>query len=90
MLSPLLDHFKGEVLDSEIAAYQYILKVPVETSADDAEKYAVLSLENPNGEEITVYGISEDSKYFGEPIPDGEVLRRTAIWKSTVYSKAIR
>lgn len=40
MLSPLLDHFKGEVLDSE----------------------------------ITVYGISEDSKYFGEPIPDGEVL----------------
>ena len=74
MLSPLLDNFKGEVLDSELASYQYILKVPVETSVDDAEKYAVLSLENPNGEEITVYGISEDSKYFGEAIPDGEVL----------------
>ena len=74
MLSPLLDHFKGEVLDSEIAAYQYILKVPVETSADDAEKYAVLSLENPNGEEITVYGISENSGYFSASIPEGEVL----------------
>ena len=74
MLSPLLDHFKGEVLDSELAAYQYILKVPVETNVEDAEKYAVLSLENTSGEEITVYGIREDSKYFGEAIPDGEVL----------------
>lgn len=74
MLSPLLDNFKGEVLDSEMASYQYILKVPVETSVEDAEKYAVLSLENASGEEITVYGISEDSKYFEEAIPDGEVL----------------
>lgn len=74
MLGPLLDNFKGEVLDSELAAYQYILKMPVETNTAGAEKYAVLSLENSNEEEITVYGISEESEYFTEPIPHGKVL----------------
>ncbi|MGN0477385.1 MAG: FtsX-like permease family protein [Ruminococcus sp.] len=64
MMSPLLDNFKEEITQSKIANYQYILKTPVETTDKNAEKYCVRSLENEKGEEITVYGISENSKYL--------------------------
>ena len=64
MMSPLLDNFKEEITQSKIANYQYILKTPVETTDKNAEKYCVCSLENEKGEEITVYGISENSKYL--------------------------
>lgn len=64
MLSPLLSNFKTEILDSKIANYQYILKMPLETETPDVEKYAVKGLKNNKGEEITVYGIEEDSKYL--------------------------
>lgn len=64
MMSPLLNNFKEEITQSKIANYQYILKTPVETTDKNAEKYCVSSLENEKGEEITVYGISENSKYL--------------------------
>ncbi|MGN1131884.1 MAG: FtsX-like permease family protein, partial [Ruminococcus sp.] len=64
MMSPLLSNFKEEIIQSKIANYQYILKTPVETTDKNAEKYCVRSLENEKGEEITVYGISENSKYL--------------------------
>lgn len=64
MLSPLLSNFKTEILDSKIANYQYILKMPLETGTPDVEKYAVKGLKNNKGEEITVYGIEDDSKYL--------------------------
>lgn len=64
MMEPLLTHFKSEVMDSKIANYQYILKAPVDTDTKNAEKYCVRTLENDNGEEITVYGIEEDSNYL--------------------------
>lgn len=64
MMSPLLQNFKTEVINSEIAKYQYILKAPVQTETKGAEKYAVMSLQTERGEEITVYGVEEDSTYF--------------------------
>lgn len=64
IMSPLLDNFKVEVKDSMIAEYQYILKAPVETSDNKAEKYSVTSLNIPDSEEVTVYGISDDSEYM--------------------------
>lgn len=73
MMSPLLTHFKDEVINSEIAAYQYILKAPCEAD-EGAEKYAVCSLENEKGEEITVYGIEENSEYFDENLGKDELL----------------
>lgn len=73
MMSPLLTHFKDEVINSEIAAYQYILKAPCEAD-EGAEKYAVCSLENEKGEEITVYGIEEKSEYFDENLGKDELL----------------
>lgn len=73
MMSPLLTHFKDEVINSEIAAYQYILKAPCEAD-EGAEKYAVCSLENEKGEEITVYGIEENSEYFDENLGKDDLL----------------
>lgn len=66
MMSPLLTHFKDEVVDSKIANYQYVLKAPVEVEEKNAEKYCVTTLENSKGEEITVYGIENNSKYLSD------------------------
>ena len=61
---PLLDQFRTQIQDSEFCNYQYILKDPVETDTPGAEKYAVETLENERGEQITVYGVQEDSAYI--------------------------
>lgn len=68
MMTPLLTHYQTEVIDSMIADHQYILKMPVETEIDSAEKYAVKSLntvfEDKSVDEVTVYGIEDDSLYL--------------------------
>ncbi|MDO5491950.1 MAG: ABC transporter permease, partial [Bacillota bacterium] len=61
---PLLDQFKAQILDSEFCRYQYVLKDKAETEVPGAEKYAVTTLENGNGEKITVYGVQKDSVYI--------------------------
>ena len=67
IMSPLLTNFKSEVIHSQIAAYQYILKAPVETRDVQAEKYAVTALNLPDGgEKITVYGIQLNSQYVND------------------------
>lgn len=63
MMTPLLDHFKDEVLDSKLANYQYILNVPTETENENAEAFCVAQLKTADGEEITVYGIHYDSEF---------------------------
>ena len=81
MMSPLLEQFRTEVLDSKIASYQYILRAPVSTSDADAEKYCLSELlDKPSKEEIMIYGISPDSQYYSNfsdtkiPASKGEVL----------------
>lgn len=64
LFSPLLQNFKANVQESKICEYQYILKEQTETDDADAEKYAVTTLENERGEDITVYGVADDSKYI--------------------------
>ena len=61
--TPLLDNFRDTVLDHVIADNQYILKAPADTIQPDAEKFAVYYLKNDNGEDITIYGISQNSQY---------------------------
>ena len=68
LLTPLVNNFKTEVIDNMICNYQYVLKVPVETDTEGAEKYAVTTLEtdfenSDNSDEITVYGVDKDSDY---------------------------
>lgn len=76
MFTPLLQNFKTEVQNSKIANYQYILKAPLPTETENAEKYAVCALVNDLEEEITIYGISDDSEYVDdiEFNKDGVVL----------------
>lgn len=64
MFTPLLQNFKTEVQNSKISDYQYILKAPLPTETENVEKYSVYGLINDKDEEITVYGISENSKYI--------------------------
>lgn len=77
MMSPLLKHYQDDIVDNMIADYQYVLKMPVETENPDAEKYLVKSLlykTDIRDEEVMVYGIKADSKYYKERLKDGEIL----------------
>ncbi len=67
MLNPLLDNLAAVTVDNMIAQHQYILKMPVETELDTAEKYSATSLKIRNGdftEDISVYGITKGSRYY--------------------------
>lgn len=68
MMTPLLTHYQDQILNNQIAKYQYILKAPIETKNKKAEKYAVTSLqtsfEKYDPEEVSIYGISTDSDYM--------------------------
>ena len=74
MMAPLLSNFRDNVVTSKIADYQYILKTPCDSGYEKAEKYAVVSLQNDANEEITVYGIKNNSDYFDRDIERGEIL----------------
>ena len=63
MWTPLLKTYRTTVMDHVIAENQILLKTPVETAEPTAEKFAVYTLKNDNGEDITIYGISESSRY---------------------------
>ncbi|MDY4079884.1 MAG: ABC transporter permease, partial [Clostridium sp.] len=75
MMSPLLDNYKEEIVNNMISKYQYILKTQVETENEEAEKYCASSLKTyfneEKGEDISVYGINEDSKYVDINFKDG-------------------
>lgn len=76
MLNPLLEHYQDDVLDNMLAAHQYVLDSQVETSVDSAETYCVKTLKATGDidDEIMVYGIHEDSRYFPKKLKDGDVL----------------
>ncbi len=74
MFSPLLTHFKDEVVQTQIADYQYILKSPQETAVSGAEKYSLVSLENGNHESVAVYGVAEGSAYLPQISGDEAII----------------
>lgn len=63
----MLKHYQGEIENSMIAQYQYLLKEEAKTKDADAERYAAYSLETlerkGKNEAVTVYGILPESKY---------------------------
>ncbi len=78
MFEPLLDDYSGLVSKSMLAKYQYVLAASVETENESAEKYCATSLNTLPGkymeDEITVYGIEDDSSYVEISVPDGTVF----------------
>lgn len=77
MMTPLLNHYKEEILKNQMADYQYILKAPIKTNNKKAEKYAVTSLQTTfqqyDSEEISIYGIVSQSRYVKNSPKKNEV-----------------
>lgn len=72
---PMLDKYQEDITGNLLAEHQYLLKAPVETVIDDAEKYTASTLKTIEGklksEEISVYGIEQDSNYIDIDLKDG-------------------
>ena len=74
MMHPLLTHYQNEIVDNMIAKNQYVLKNSVQVKNKDAEKYSLTSLQITRrslSEDISLYGIEEDSKYFKKNVENG-------------------
>lgn len=78
-LKPLFVHYKDTIEANSPAKYQYILKAPIETKVEDAERLSFMTLGYKHDgfdkdEDIFVYGVSENSKHYkGLPaLPDDE------------------
>lgn len=68
VMTPLLHTYSDNAVKYKAANYQYILSAKQEVNPDIAEKYCVTSLKMIdsffNPEEISIYGVIEDSKYY--------------------------
>lgn len=77
MMVPLLSHYQEDVISHMLADYQYVLKTQVETEEKSAEKFCITSLkyeENESDEDISIYGIVENSHYVETAMPEQGVL----------------
>lgn len=66
MMSPLLDHYKKQIIDNQIAPYQTILKYDIDL--DEGEKFYFTTL-NYENDEIMIYGLNnyaDNSKYLSK------------------------
>lgn len=83
MLPKLLVDYKDMVIDERICEYQYVLMEEKETDTKDAEKFAMstlkTTLEGYLVDEMSIYGIVEDSKYVDCDIPAGKVVISSAV-----------
>ncbi len=87
LFQPLLDNFERDTVNSMIAEHQYILKAPVPTTNEDAEKFAAGELKIINGdfsEDVSIYGISADSKYYHAS------LDKNTVYVSSAYADKYR
>lgn len=78
LFTPLLDNYQNEITTNLLADHQYILDAPVETTQENAEKYAAATLKTQEGklksETISVYGITENSGYVDIDLKDGAYI----------------
>lgn len=83
MLSPMLENFKEDIVNSQISEYQYIMKAPldVKRTNPDAENFKLIKLNYDGREDIMVYGIEEDSNYISKKIPKGKVLATEGVFE---------
>ena len=78
MFKPLLETVAKRITDTTLSHYQVILKTPEEATEESAERFAIATLETTRGDfktdEISVYGIAQESRYVKTSIPEGKVL----------------
>lgn len=80
MMHTLLEKYQHEIVDNMMANYQYVLKNPVDVKDDEAEKYCLNSLEFSKyslKEDISIYGIENNSKYLKDDVSDGYYVSNT-------------
>lgn len=67
-LPSVIDNYQTQITSNMLCEYQYVLKAPVQTETDGAEKVCMTSLETIEGklksESVSVYGVQKDSKYI--------------------------
>ena len=82
-LPPLIEHYQEEITSNMLCDYQYILKAPVETDTDGAEKMCVGSFKTIEGklksEGVSVFGIMPDSKYVDIELGDDSIYISNAL-----------
>lgn len=83
----LLDRNQELISENIICDYQYILKNPVETENENAEKYCAGSLSTIEGrlksERVTIYGLNADSKYI-------DIDTENGVFISEAYSQKFK
>ena len=83
MFGPLLNDYSDIVKQDQISKYQYIMINEAETENEDAEKFCLTSLKTTDdkfkADEVSVYGIANQSKFITTSIPSGEVLLSSAM-----------
>lgn len=90
-----LDYYKENTADMMFAKYQYVLKSTededgnaIRTQNADAEKFSMCSLQKKGDaldEEVSVYGISDDSRYV--KIADLKKLKENEIYISVSFAE---
>ena len=84
-LTPMLDNFKEEIMQSQVAPYEYVLKSNYDVSDANIEKIKITSLEY-GIDTIQVIGVEkwgEDSKYLG----DIELVPNQCVISKDLYEK---
>lgn len=83
MYGPLLDDYANIVKENQVSKYQYVMINEAETKVSDAEKFCMTSLQTTDkkfiADDVTIYGVENQSKYIKENIPAGEVLVSSAM-----------
>lgn len=83
MYGPLLDDYANIVKENQISKYQYVMINEAKTKVSDAEKFCMTSLQTTDkkfiADDVTIYGVENQSKYIKENIPAGEVLVSSAM-----------
>lgn len=86
----LLDKNSELVSENIICEYQYILKAPVETKNQNAEKYCAGSLstigDKRKSESVTIYGLDSDSRYINLPTENGVYISEAYSQKYKVHA----
>ncbi|MBQ8196310.1 MAG: ABC transporter permease, partial [Oscillospiraceae bacterium] len=84
----LLENNETLIAENMICDYQCILKAPVETENDSAEKYCAGGLMTIEGrrksEAVTIYGISSDSSYFDIEFGEGVFISEAFAAKNSI------
>lgn len=81
LFNPLLNKLEEDTKNNMIASHQYLLKMPVETAEESAEKFSADSLKIVRGsfsEDVTIYGILPDSRYCKADVSSGDAAISSA------------